>query len=335
MKIGVYGAGSIGCFVGGRLLCTGADVTLVGRERLRAEIAAHGLTVSDFERRDRHAPDAVRYETDVAALAPCDAVLVCVKSAQTEDATRALDALLGPDALVLSLQNGVRNAATLRAHLGARTVLPTIVDFNVVSRGEGVFHRGFSGPLTLQREPRAEALYALLGRALETKVLDDIAPAQWTKLLVNLNNAVSALTDAPTQRMLSERALRHVVAAIIEEALRVLRADGVRPASLRGVPVALMPKILRLPTPLVRLVTRAQVKVDAEARSSMWEDLRRGRETEVEHLNGEIVRVAERVGLDAPINRRVVALVHAAEEAGEGSPGLSGEALAAQLGVAR
>ncbi|RZO47312.1 MAG: 2-dehydropantoate 2-reductase [Sandaracinaceae bacterium] len=335
MRVGIYGAGSIGCFVGARLLSAGADVTFVGRARLKAEIATHGLTASDFERRDRHAPEAVRYETDVTALAACQAVLVCVKSAQTEAAARALDAVLTPDCLILSLQNGVRNATTLRAHLGSRTVVPTIVDFNVVSRGEGVFHRGFSGPLVLSREPRAEALFALLARALETKVVDDIAPAQWTKLLVNLNNAVSALTDAPTQRMLQERELRLVVAAIIDEAVGVLRADGVRPPSLRGVPVWLMPKILRLPTPIVRLVTRAQVKVDAEARSSMWEDLRRGRETEVEYLNGEIVRVAERVGLDAPINRRIVALVHAAEEAGEGSPGLSGAELAEALGVRR
>lgn len=330
--IGVVGAGSIGCFVGGRLIGAGAEVCFLGRERLQAEIAEHGLTVSDFERQQRFAPDEVRYETDVRALADCDAALVCVKSAQTEEVAAQLHEVLRPDARVFSLQNGVRNAERLRAGLGERVVVPTIVDFNVVSRGDGVFHRGFSGPLTVEPHPAAAAEIAQLEGALEVKLVDAIGPLQWTKLLVNLNNAVSALTDAPTQRMLAERALRHCVAAIIEEAVRVLRADGIRPASLRGVPVWLMPKVLRLPDAVARLVTRAQVKVDAEARSSMWEDLRRGRPTEVEWLNGEIVRVAARAGVEAPINARVVALIHDAEAAG-GTPAYSGERLAAELGV--
>ena len=289
---------------------------------------------------ERHVlpPTAVTYVTDMAALAEparrCDAVLVCVKSAQTEQVAAQLDGLLEPDVVVASFQNGVRNAQTLRAALGARPVVASIVDFNVVSRGRGIFHRGTDGGLKLERMPAARALVASLRQTgLTVQEETAIAPHQWTKLLVNLNNAVVALTDAPTPRLLTDSTLREVVAALIEEATRVLRAASISTAPLRGLPAWVMPKILRLPSPLVRLVTRAQMKMDPEARSSMWEDLHRGRPTEVDYLNGEILRVAAEAGLQAPINGRVVELIHEAEARGAGSPALSPSALRRALGL--
>ena len=153
----------------------------------------------------------------------------------------------------------------------------------------------------------------------------------WAKLMLNLNNAVSALSGAPTVELLRAPGFRRLVAAVIEEALAVLKVAGIAPAALRGVPIGWMPTVLRLPTWLVRIVTRAQMKVDPEARSSMWEDLERGRLTEVEQLNGEIVALASRLGVDAPLNRRIVERIHAAEAAGAGSPRLDAEALWAAL----
>ena len=328
--IGVMGAGSIGCFVGGKLLAAGARVTLVGRERLQAEIAEHGLTVKDFDRPGaRTAPGDVSFTTDAGDLAACDAVLVCVKSAQTAEVGAELDGILRDDCVVASLQNGVGNAPVLRDALGSREVLAAIVGFNVVSRGEGLFHRAMSGSLMLEAPTSSPArtLIDVLRGALETEVRADLAPDQWTKLLVNLNNAVSALSGAPTRQLLLTPLYRRIIAAIIEEALRVLKAAGIRPAKLRGVPVGIMPTVMRLPTPLVRLVTRAQMRVDPEARSSMWEDLTRRRKTEIDFLNGEIVRLAEKVGQDAPVNRRIVELVREAEAANEGPPNIAAERL--------
>jgi len=334
LHVGIFGAGSIGCFVGGRLAAAGVPVTLVGRARLQAEVGEHGLTVVDFGERLHLSPDRVRYVTDAVELAECDAVFVCVKSAQTEGVARTLDSLLGPDAIVASLQNGVRNPATLRAVLGERKVVATIVDFNVVSKGEGVFQRGTDGGLTVDRVPGAESLVQALDRSgLGVTVTGVIAPAQWTKLLVNLSNAVVALTDQPTPVLMSDPTLRRVIAAIIEEAAGVLKAAGIETAKLRGLPASWMPRILRLPDPIARLVLRAQMKADPEARSSMWEDLQRGRTTEVDYLNGEILRLAEAAGLEAPINAGIVALIRQAEEAGEGSPRLTPAALATELGL--
>ena len=92
-----------------------------------------------------------------------------------------------------------------------------------------------------------------------------------------------------------------------------------------------MPRILGLPTPLVKLITRRQLKVDPAARSSMWQDLAADRTTEVEYLNGEIVRLADKTGGDAPLNRRIVELIHAAEAAHAGSPKLSAAELWSRL----
>jgi len=336
LSIGVVGAGAIGCYVGGMLVAADiADVVFVGRPRLAAEVAAHGLTVRDLAGNTRTiAPARIRFETEISRVAGCDAVLCCVKSAQTEEVARALAPVLAPDAVVLSLQNGVRNAEVLRAGLPGRTIVPAVVSFNVVPHGDGVFHQTTSGPLMLEigDQGRARAVArALAAAGLDVVVRADLGPDQWTKLVVNLNNAVSALSGAPTRELLLSPGYRRIIAALVDEALAVLRAAGIRPAPLRGVPLRLMPKVMRLPTPLVRLVTRSQMKVDPEARSSMWQDLTQRRATEVEHLNGEIVRLAGEAGVPAPINRRMVDLVHEAESRGAGSPGLDAEALWSRL----
>ena len=190
----------------------------------------------------------------------------------------------------------------------------------------GAYRRATSGPLMLEAhpDPRASALTAaLIGAVIPVEVHADLAPHQWTKLVVNLNNAISALSDAATSRLIVEPGYRRVVAAVVKEGLAVVRAAGLRTARFGGVPLAWMPRILGLPTPLVKLVTRRQLKVDPAARSSMWQDLAADRPTEVEYLNGEIVRVAERTGAAAPLNRRIVELIHAAEAAHAGSPRLS------------
>ncbi|CAN5922097.1 2-dehydropantoate 2-reductase [soil metagenome] len=332
------GAGAIGCYVGGCLAAAGHDVVFVGRERLKNELAASGLTVAglDGERARTVARDKLVFATDVAALADRDVVLCCVKSAQSQETAGQLAPVLSKSALVVSLQNGVGNADVLRAGLPGFAVQGGIVGFNVVSKDHGTFRQATTGPLVIEAsssgDPRVAALADLLAATgLEVEVPADIRPLQWSKLVMNLNNAVSALTDRPTKELLFGDGFRRSLAAIMEEAIGVLRQSKTPTARLGPLPIRLFPFILRLPAPLLRVVASAQVKVDAEARSSMWEDLARGRKTEVDYLNGEIVRLAEKTGMKAPLNARVVSLIHDVEERGEGSPKLSAAALWAAL----
>jgi 2-dehydropantoate 2-reductase len=331
LRVGIFGAGAIGCYLGGRLAASGVPVVFVGRERIRAEIAAHGLTTIDLNGDTKRVTD-VTIETSPTALAGCDVVLVCVKSAQTAEAGEELAPVIGERTVVVSMQNGLRNAGVLRERLPKHVVLGGIVGFNVVSKGNGTFHRATSGPLVIEAAPEARAIVDALARAgFEAIAEADIASAQWSKLVMNLNNAVSALSDAPTRLIVLTPGYRKCLAAIVGEALEIMRAAHVRLKRIGPLPVSIFPYALRMPTPLIRVFARAQLQIDPDARSSMWEDLKRGHETEVDFLNGEIVRLAESIGMRAPINARVVELVHEVEARGGGSPAMSPEALWAAL----
>jgi 2-dehydropantoate 2-reductase len=337
VKIGVMGAGAIGCWIGGRLAAAGADVVLVGRERACAEIAAHGLTLTELDGAATHVAAAdVTCATDASALAGCAVVLVAVKSAQTREAAASVGAAAGDGAVVVSLQNGVRNADVIREELPRGDVLGGIVGFNVRSLGEGAFRRATSGPLVVEAspDPRVAELAGLLRAArFDLELAGDIRALQWAKLIMNLNNAVSALSDRPTRELLFTPGYRRVLRALMKESIDVLSAAGISPGRLGPLPVKVFPLVLSLPTPLLRVVARAQLKIDPEARSSMWEDISRGRPTEVDELNGEIVRLAEGCGARAPLNARIVTLVHEAEARGEGSPRLGPAELSSAIGM--
>jgi 2-dehydropantoate 2-reductase len=335
LRIGVMGAGAIGCYVGGCLAADGADVVFVGRERVKKELEASGLVLSGLDGSSgRVVPkDRIAFATDASALADCDVVLCCVKSGQTRETGEQLAKALKSSAIVASLQNGVRNADVLRECLGDHVVLGGIVSFNVVSKGGGTFRRATSGPLVLEQldtaesDPRVAALADMLTTAgLAPELVADIRPLQWSKLIMNLNNAVGALSDRPTVDLLSVDGYRRILRALMSEALGVLRAAKVPTGRLGPLPTSFLPIVLGLPSPLFRLIASAQVKIDPSARSSMWEDLTRNRPTEVDYLNGEVVRLASECGAAAPLNARIIELVHAAETAQRGSPALSPEA---------
>jgi 2-dehydropantoate 2-reductase len=314
-RIGIYGAGSIGCYVGGRLAATGSSVTFVGRERLAREVHAHGLTLTDYEgARLTVAPTAMRFETSAAALADADLVLVTVKSAATDEAGRELATVLPPSAIVVSFQNGLHNADRLRAAMPRHTVLTGMVQFNVLNRGDGHFHHGSEGKLEVERDDRlAPYLPAFEAAGLPLVLHDQMEPVQWAKLVLNLNNPINALSDVPLKTQLSERAFRRCVALVQSEALGLLAAAGITPAKLTPLPPTWIPWVLRLPDAVFTRLASRMLAIDPQARSSMWEDLEAGRTTEVDYLNGEIVRLAERLGRTAPVNARLVALVREAE----------------------
>jgi len=314
-RIVVYGAGGIGCYVGGRLAATGSPVTFVGRPRMAAELATHGLRLTDYLGADlRVPPGEVRYETTPTAAAEADLVLVTVKSAATATAADELAGVLKPGAVVVSFQNGIRNGETLAARLTEQRVLTGMVPFNVLNSGGGHFHQGTEGALDIQRDAALtpyEAAFTSAGLPLRQH--DDILPVQWSKLLLNLNNPVNALSDLPLRDELSQRAFRRCLAAAQAETLELLAAKGIEPAQILRVPMRRFPMILRLPDFLFRRLAGAMLAIDPLARTSMWEDLQAGRTTEIDYLNGEVVRLAEELGRTAPVNARLVALIRAAE----------------------
>lgn len=327
-RVAIAGAGSIGGYVGGCLALAGRDVAFLLRPRLRDALAAEGLRVTDYEGRDRTLPPGrLALETDpAAALAGADLVLVTVKSGATDEMARLVAAHAPPTAVVVSLQNGVGNAEVLRHVLPRHRVVAGMVPFNVVQLPGNRFHRGTEGAVLVE---------AGIPGLLDTLRVDglpvgehaDMPAVLWGKLLVNLNNALNALSGLPLVEQLGDRRWRRILAAQQLEALAALKRVGIKPARVGKVVPGLLPHILRLPDPLFRRIARAMLAIDPEARSSMWEDLSQRRPTEIAYLQGAVVELAGRCGLEAPTNRRVLHLVRRAEADAQGSPRLSPDAV--------
>jgi 2-dehydropantoate 2-reductase len=321
--IGVAGAGSIGCFVGGMFAAAGRRVALLARPRVIQEIEGNGLRLTSFEGLERKiAPGELNLSDDPKVFADAGVVLVTVKSADTAEIAEAIARHAPPDAVVVSLQNGVGNVPVLRQRLPGRVVLAAMVPFNVIALGEGRFHRATSGDIVIERDGAGTGLM-LSVPGLAMRPTADIVGVQWGKLLVNLNNAINALSDLPLRQQLAQRSWRMLFADQIAEGLAAIRAEGIRPVSSTPVPSSWTPHLLRMPDTVFGLVLGRTMKIDPQARSSMWEDLQRGRRTEIDYLQGVITEIADRRQLEVPLSRRIVALIKRAEAAGLGSPRLT------------
>jgi len=330
----IMGAGAIGCHLGGRLQAAGVAVRFVGRPRVIDALRLHGLTLTDLDGgRASLPPSSLDLSLDLAQGFPAASapalVLLCVKSGATAEAARAMGAALPAGTLVLSMQNGLSNAAVAQAEAPALRVLPGMVPYNVAELGPGQFHRGSAGALAAQDDPALRAwLPAFAAAGLPLTLHADLRAIQWGKLLLNLNNPVNALSGLPLRAQLLDRDCRRCTAALIEEALSLLQAAGIAPAQVGAVAPKWLPALLRLPTPLFRRVAARMLRIDEKARSSMADDLALGRPTEIDALCGEVVRLAAAGQRLAPRNARMVALLKSRPE---GSAPIPGARLLAQL----
>ena len=315
-KVVILGAGSIGCFVGGCWQAAGLDVSFIGRPSFDHEIADHGLTLSDYSGwQASFTRDQVDYRCEPDGLSNADVIALCVKSGATADAAGDIAAHGRDGATVISLQNGISNIEVLERALGDRfTVVRGMVPYNVAYLGDGRFHKGVAGDLFADDRPQTRALAEAIGSspaALRTS--NDMLGIAWGKLLINLNNAVSALSGRTLLEELRERDYRRVFAASMREGLRLLDQGGIAPAKVGAVGPRLLPWVIGSPDWLFRNLFMKAWKIDAKARSSMADDLAAGRKTEVDYITGELVKLAERLGADAPVNRKIVELIRQAE----------------------
>ena len=314
-RIAVLGAGSVGCLIGGAWQAAGFPITFIGRPKLAGDIAEHGLTLTDFSGWKQRL-DEVDYRTDPAAIGEADIILLCVKSGATVEAARQIAAHGRDGALVVSFQNGVSNLDLLREELGDRFELVRgMVPFNVAYLGKGHFHKGVAGLLSAEDRPEMRDLAERVGRdgPAGLHLSDDMLGVAWGKLLINLNNAVNALSGSPLLQQLREHDYRRVVVASQREGLRLLKAAGIGPAKVGAVSPGMLPFAIGAPDWLFNRVFLKSWKIDERARSSMADDLAAGRKTEIDYINGELVRLAERLGKSAPVNSRIVELIRRAE----------------------
>jgi len=311
VRIIVHGAGAIGCYVGGAWLAAGLDVSFLGRARMKAEVEAHGLHLSDVDGWTAEiAPADISFATGQAALRKADVVLLTVKSIGTEAAAKEIGRHLPKGATVISLQNGVTNAETLRRLLPKHRVVQAMVPYNVVHLGPGRWRRATFGDLTAADDEVTRALAAAIGeKPGRLKLVADMEGVAWGKLLFNLNNAINALSGLTILEEVKQRDYRRVFAAAIVETLDLLDLAGIAPAKIGLIGPRLLPHVIGAPDFLFRNFFLKVQKIDPQGRGSMAADFAAGRRTEVDYLNGEVVRLAERLGRKAPVNAAITDLV--------------------------
>ncbi|WP_050603237.1 2-dehydropantoate 2-reductase [Ruegeria sp. 6PALISEP08] len=309
MKLVIAGAGSIGCYCGALLARVGHSVTLLGRARVLDPIRQHGLTVTDFDGLDYTAPtSSLTLCHDPACLGDAELVIVTVKSGATADMADLIAAEAPQNSPVLSWQNGIENAATLRTALPRLDVRAGMVPFNVVPNGPASYHRATSGEIVIENGP-GDLAARLDSPDLPVLASDQIEAVQWGKLLINLNNALNALSGLTIVDQLTSRDWRNLMADQMAEALSVLKASGHPAASTTPLPVWMTPHILRLPTPLFTRIAARMLTIDPNARTSMAYDLMAERQTEIDSLQGHIIRLGRETGVPTPICIQVSDLI--------------------------
>lgn len=305
-RIAVVGAGAVGSYFGAMLARAGRAVVLIGRAPHVEAIRRDGLQLQT-----QAGTESIRLEADtrIAAVRCADLVLFCVKSPDTEAVAREMAPHLDPGALVLSLQNGVDNAATIARHVRS-AVVPSVVYVATALPAPGrVAHFG-RGDLVIGAkdpalQPRLQAVVELFaGAQVPVVVSDDVMDALWRKLLLNCAyNAISAVTQQPYGRMAALPEVRAVMRDVVEEVVSVARADG---------------QSLELDECL-QAVERLAPAMPAQL-SSTAQDLARGKPSEIDHLNGFVARRGAELGVPTPVNRTLHALVKLAEAAREAGP---------------
>jgi len=296
-NVAVMGAGAVGCYFGAMLARAGAHVRLIGRPALVDAVGRDGLVLESAMFGGRF---AVAATADPAGVAGAGLVLFCVKSTDTDAAARAIAPHLAPDAVVLGLQNGVDNFERLRTHI-VNAVVPAVVYVAAEVPAPGVVRHNGRGDLVIGDPPPARGGAALLAKlaeyleaaAIPVRVSDNIMGELWAKLVMNCAyNAISAIGGCRYGPMMAVPEVREIMSAAVREIEALADAKGVR---------------IEMDGPVDTVLRFADSMPGAI--SSTAQDLARGRATEVDHLNGYIVRESAALGLGAPVNQTLHALV--------------------------
>jgi 2-dehydropantoate 2-reductase len=317
-RIAIIGAGAIGSSLGGLLRRAGHDVVLIGRaEHVRA-IRSAGLRVDGVM-------GAFTVEVAAAEVLTSrpDLAFLCVKTQDVLAAIQASRDLLA-GATVITFQNGVRSDDIVASVIPEGRIVSAVVSFHASFLAAGAVTVLYRGPLLIGRpfganDATVEAIAGILGDAFPTEVTGNIRGAHWLKLIVNLNNALPALTKLPLRDVFRNPFLRRLAVLAMREGLDVAGRAGIRLSSLPDMPARLATAMRLLPVPLAGLIAARKIG-RMEARwpliGSTLQSLIRHEPTEIDYLNGEVVRVGREVGVPTPVNAAIVRLVHGIEATG-------------------
>ena len=290
MRVAVMGAGAVGCYYGAMLARAGHAVVLIGRPSHVEAVRAHGLRLQT-----QAFDEQVKLEasTEANAVQGADLVLFCVKSTDSEAAAAQIAPHLAPDALVLTLQNGVDNDERVRAVLPSHEVAAAVVYVATEMAGPGhVKHHGRGELVIAPARRSAEVAGQLIAAGVPTQSSDKVRGSLWAKRVLNCAyNALSAITQLPYGVLAQGAGVTEVLRDVVAECLAVAKAEGI---AVPGDTAA---------------AVRAIAQTMPSQYSSTAQDLARGKLSEIDHLNGLVVRRGEALGVPTPANRVLFVLV--------------------------
>jgi 2-dehydropantoate 2-reductase len=314
VKIAVIGTGAVGSVIGGLLAHAGEDVTLIGRRSQVDAINTHGLLLTGALGEMR-IPVAAAERLDVSP----NLVLLAVKMQDIETTVRDVLPSIASTS-ILTLQNGVRADDLLAGLVDKANIVSGVVVFGATYLEPGRVTYSPAGRLVIGNPfgpitPEVRHVAAVLNKAMPTHVSDDIRGAHWTKLIINENNALPAITGLSLQEVNARPQLRRLSVLLMREAVDTMRAAGIGLGPLPGVPTTLIQAMLRMPAPVASVLPRLLSRAMGETPflGSTLQSLKRAKSTEIDYLNGEIVALGKQLGRATPYNTAVVELVHRVE----------------------
>ncbi len=293
MRVAVYGSGGVGSYFGGRLAQIGQDVTFIARNENLSVLRSQGLKVGSIA--GDFSIDKINVTNNPAEVGIVDYVLCCVKTWQVQAAAKAMQPMVGPDTLVVPLQNGVEAPQHLASILDADKVLGGLCAIVAFQASPGhIKHSGANplirfGHLDNHADPRVNALSEIFNHCsgVKSSIPDDIVVAMWQKLmLITPWSGLGAVSRAPIGVLLEQQETRDMLTQAIEEIFQLGRAKGIN-----------------LPDNSVNKTIAMLEGIPPNSTTSMQRDLVRSRPSELDAQSGAVVRLGHELDIDTPVNR--------------------------------
>jgi len=310
----IAGAGAIGNYIGVQLHKAGFKVIFLGSQRVVHAEQREGLTLQYPDHpEDFFSPTALTFTSDPSCCANVDLLIVTAKSLVTEVLMGQIKPYIQTRTTLLTLQNGISNAARLKSAFPDNPVCGGMVTFNVIEcsspeQAALCFRLTTHGEIYL--EQHTPSLLPVFRQAdLAAKEHRQLQSILWSKLLLNLINPLNALSGLPLKKNLEDHRFRLQWAACMREGLAVLKAAGIKPAKVTPLPMQFLPFMVSLPNWIYLLLAKKMTDMDPAAKSSMAQDMEKGKQTEIDYLSGEIIRLGKKLGLATPENDKVYAAI--------------------------
>ena len=315
MKIAVMGAGAIGSVLGGYLCEAGEDVLLIGRKGNVDAINKNGLQI-DGVRGEKN----IKIKADAILSEKPDMLFLSVKTQDIPEACKAI-ALMTKDSIIVTMQNGVKADLLAAENLNRRDIISSVVMFGATYIEHGKFIHNFEGDFIIgnafsKNDEIVNTTASVLNKFSRTHISDNIHGVHWTKLLLNLNNCIPAITGRTMQESFADMEQARFGFNLIKEGLNVVDKAGIRLSDLPDLPLEKLRGLLSVPIDEGAVIFShiMQGLSKEPLYGSILQSIKRGKTTEIDYLNGEIVELGKRINHLTPYNSKAVEMVHKIEE---------------------